>query len=649
MQLNRVLLFALLLISDAFAQDYDDEAAAPPPPAIDNCDGIFLTYTFISRAKEFPHVKNASAQAYAFKSMATIMNTMSTDLKAWKMFIGFQHDEILVSVDGAVLMEGSDFPAKVGNGTSLSGFPQTDLLNSIDTAGDINQIQVKIDLTGTQFGVKPPGVPMPRTIKLQNDGFKCPNPTKKESNMYVCCVKDPKFKKKKEEKNKFLPRQYGDLNIVYDVLQAYENNYLAQVTIDNDNPLGRLDNWNLTWEWMRNEFINTMRGAYTFKKDSSDCIYGVQGQYYKNFDFTPVMNCEKKPVITDLPPEMENDDKLGKLPFCCKNGTLLPPTMNETKSHAIFQLQVFKMPPDLNRTALFPPQNWKINGFLDPHYTCGPPLRVSPSTFPDPSGLMASTYAVASWQVVCNITRPKLKSSRCCVSFSAFYNDSVVPCNTCACGCDQDVTCDTDAPPLLLPSEALLVPFENRTAKAKAWAKLKHRDIPKRLPCGDNCGVSINWHVSSDYRKGWTARITIFNWADYTFKDWFSAVRMDKAFDGFEKVYSFNGTKLPKLKNTVFFQGLPGLKYLMPISDGKNPDVDPRVPGKLQSVMSFSKKHTPDIDIIHGDGFPTRVYFNGEECSLPTEMPTGDGHRSLVSVLHLVLIAVTVVFGSVGM
>lgn len=179
MQLNRVLLFTLLLISDAFAQDYDDDAASPPLPALDNCDGIFLTYTFISRAKEFPHVKNASAQAYAFKSMAKIMNTMNTDLKAWKMFIGFQHDEILVSVDGAVLTEGSDFPAKVGNGTSLSGFPQTDLLNSIDTAGDINQIQVKIDLTGTQFGVKPPGVPLPKTIKLQNDGFKCPNPTQK--------------------------------------------------------------------------------------------------------------------------------------------------------------------------------------------------------------------------------------------------------------------------------------------------------------------------------------------------------------------------------------------------------------------------------------------------------------------------------------
>lgn len=156
--------------------------------------------------------------------------------------------------------------------------------------------------------------------------------------MHICCHKDPKFKKK-EVKTKFMPRQYGDLSLTYDVLQAFEGNYLAQVTIDNFNPLGRLDHWNLTWEWMRGEFIYTMRGAYTHKKDSSECIYGPQGQYYQSFDFTPVMNCQRKPVISDLPPEKENDDKVGKLPYCCRNGTILPTLMNETWARSIFQLQ----------------------------------------------------------------------------------------------------------------------------------------------------------------------------------------------------------------------------------------------------------------------------------------------------------------------
>lgn len=166
-------------------QDYDfgdtkpptkKKAAAAPPPEYNDCNGIFLSYTFISREKEFPHVKNVSAQAWAFKSEATIVNAGAEELPAWKMFIGFQHKELLVSINGAVVMDGSDFPVDVGNGTYLSGYPQADLKTSIETAGDFTQIAAKIDITGTQFGLGKGAVPMPKTISLDNDGFKCPTP-----------------------------------------------------------------------------------------------------------------------------------------------------------------------------------------------------------------------------------------------------------------------------------------------------------------------------------------------------------------------------------------------------------------------------------------------------------------------------------------
>ncbi|PKA52614.1 COBRA-like protein 10 [Apostasia shenzhenica] len=591
------------------------------PPEEENCNGVFLTYTFISRSKEFPRVKNASAQAYAFKAQATVTNTMSVDLKQWKLFVGFQHNEILVSASGAVIADGTDFPVSVGNGTTFSGFPQTDLLNSIDTAGDMTKIQVQVELVGTQFGVKPPGVPMPKTIKLINDGIKCPSSIK------------------------FLPRQHGDLTISYDVLQAYANNYWAQVTMENHHPLSRLDNWNLTWEWKRGEFIYSTKGAYTLLKDSSGCVYGEAGNYYGDLDFSKVMNCQKRPVIVDLPPEREKDNEIGNIPYCCKNGTLLPPTMDPSRSKAVFQIQVFKLPPDLNRTALYPPQNWQISGVVNPNYKCGAPIRVSPAEFPDPSGLNSETIALASWQIACNITQHKARTSRCCVSFSAYYNDSAVPCSTCACGCPQeDAICDPNAPAMLLPSDALLVPFVNRTAKAMAWAHIKHLPSPQPLPCGDNCGVSINWHLFSDYKTGWTARITLFNWDDYTFRDWFAAVEMGKRVaEGYENVYSFNGTMMND-GNIVFMQGLPGLNYLMPEVDGKRPS-DPRVPGKQQSVISFKKK-TPGINIRAGDGFPTKVLFNGEECALPEAIPTSAGSRSssskAVGVLSMVF-AVSVI------
>lgn len=460
--------------------------------------------------------------------------------------------------------------------------------------------------------------------------------------MQVCCTADKNFKSNVTTDEEFLPRQNGDLTIMYDVTSTYPSNYWAQVTISNHNSLGRLDNWKLSWDWMRDEFIYVMKGAYPSIVDSSECIFGEQGNYYQDLDFSTVLNCQRRPTIVDLPPTKYNDTNLGKIPYCCRNGTILPPNMDPSLSKSSFRLQVFKMPPDLNRSKLEPPQNWRINGTLNPDYKCGPPVRVSPSEFSDPSGLPSNSTAVASWQVVCNITQPKGEKPKCCVSFSAYYNNSIIPCNTCACGCPKntDRTCSTTSPAMLLPPEALLVPFENRTVKTRAWAELNHLPNPNPLPCSDNCGVSINWHVNTDYSRGWSARITLFNWGETNFVDWFAAVQLDKAGPGFEKMYSFNGSTLDGANNTIFMQGHSGLNYLVAEADGANPEKDPRVPGKQQTVISFTKKKTPGIKVAEGDGFPTKVFFNGEECSLPSIYPSS-GYRKSLTIVSSVLSLVT--------
>lgn len=457
--------------------------------------------------------------------------------------------------------------------------------------------------------------------------------------MSTCCTRDENFKSNITVEEDFLPRRSGDLTIMYDVIRTYDSSYWAQVSIANHNPLGRLDNWKLSWDWMRDEFIYTMKGAYPYVVDSTDCIFGPQGTYYRELDFANVLNCERRPTIIDLPPTKANHTTFGLIPNCCRNGTILPPSMDPSKSTSVFQMQVFKMPPDLNRSELSPPQNWKINGTLNPDYQCGPPVRVSPSQFQDPSGLPSNTTAVASWQVVCNITQPKGASPRCCVSFSAYYNDSVVPCNTCACGCSSNTahTCSATAPALLLPPEALLVPFDNRTAMARAWADIKHLSVPNPMPCSDNCGVSINWHLYTDYNRGWSARITVFNWDEVAFPDWFAAVQLNKAATGFEAMYSFNGTILEGVNNTIFMQGLPGLNYLEAETNAADPTKQPRIPGKQQSVISFTKKTTPGLKVAAGDGFPTKVFFNGEECSLPKILPTSNGIRRVPGIILSVL------------
>ncbi|CAL5393402.1 unnamed protein product [Camellia sinensis] len=640
-------IFSLLLslISAATTATAQSQVAAQSPSSA-ACNGIFLSYSYTSGAQLPPTLtSDPTHQPYKFQSTLTILNNGLDDLKSWQVFVGFQHNEFLVSASNAVLADGTTLPAGVGNGTVFAGYPTTDLKTAVETAGDMTQMSAQIDLVGTQFGVGSNSTPMPANISLVNDGFVCPTHILQgTSDMQVCCTKDPNFKANITSAGDFLPRQNGDLTIMYDVLRTYDSNYWAQVTISNHNPLGRLDNWKLSWDWMRGEFIYTMKGAYPYLVDSTECVFGPQGQFYKELDFSNVLNCERRPTLIDLPLDKTNDTTLGMIPFCCRNGTILPPSMDPSKSTSVFQINVFKMKPDLNRSQLSPPQNWQINGTLNPDYQCGPPVRVSPSQFPNPSGLPSDTAAFASWQVVCNITQQKGASPSCCVSFSAYYNESIIPCNTCACGCPStsSSTCSTTTPALLLPSQALLVPFENRTDLTVAWADLNHLPKPNPLPCGDNCGVSINWHLYTDYSSGWTARITIFNWDDTNFVDWFTAVELDKAAPGFDQVYSFNGSLLSGVNNTIFMQGKEGLNYLVAESDAADPQKNPRIPGKQQSVISFKTKNTPGINVAGGDGFPTKVYFNGEECSLPTILPTSNAYSKGSTISVSILLALIV-------
>lgn len=84
----------------------------------------------------------------------------------------------MVSASNAVLADGSSLPAEVVNGTVFAGFPMSDLKSAVETAGDLTQMEVRVGLVGTQFGVGSPDVPMPLNISLVNDGYSCHNATK---------------------------------------------------------------------------------------------------------------------------------------------------------------------------------------------------------------------------------------------------------------------------------------------------------------------------------------------------------------------------------------------------------------------------------------------------------------------------------------
>lgn len=158
-----VFVFAGILPSISLAQS-----------SADSCNGVFLSYTYTGGKRLPPNVSDAAEQPYRFESTITVLNNGLDELQSWKVFVGFQHGEYLVSASNAVIADGTSLPAGVGNGTIFAGDSVTDLKTAAETAGDLTQMEVEINLVGTVYGVAPPAVPLPANISLANDGFVCP-------------------------------------------------------------------------------------------------------------------------------------------------------------------------------------------------------------------------------------------------------------------------------------------------------------------------------------------------------------------------------------------------------------------------------------------------------------------------------------------
>ncbi|KAH7284559.1 hypothetical protein KP509_34G059800 [Ceratopteris richardii] len=503
---------------------------------------------------------------------------------------------------------------------------------------DTSQMGATYILKGVEFGQNETS--LPSNITLLDPNYECskavPNVTTRM--IRTCCKKINSTIILTS--NKYLPRYKGDVTISYDILKAYPNQYYAQVTLSNDSPTGRLDYWNLQWTWQNEEFIYSMKGATTLEQDQNACIFGKAGSSFVGVDFSTVTSCQARPTIIDLDQYKANDSAIGRIEYCCRNGTLLPSIQDPSKSKSVFQMIVYKLPPQSqNSTLITPPIDWNLTGTFNSDYKCGQPRLVEPTLYADDSVSQRTESAVMSWQVTCNVTQVPV-IPKCCVSFSAYNNQSVVPCSTCACGCTSENSCNKSAEALLIPIELATVPFVNRTTKTLAWAQLNHWPVPKVLPCPDNCGVSVNWHLVSDYTDGWSARMTIFNWQGLQFADWSAAVELgDSVFSGFQKTYSFNYSTPGN--NTIFVYGLnQGLSYLNGIYDN--------YPGIQQSVFSFTLDAQKN-NVSLQDFYPKKVFFDGNECAMPDTLPLNNVGRlisSLITVLALPLVVIC--FGPSG-
>lgn len=173
-----VFLCILFISGQTRAQTRTPAGSEAPAPASDSCNGVFLSYTYKTGKIVPPTLKSdPTRQAYRFESTLFVLNNDLEELKSWRVFVGFQHDEYLVSASNVVLADGTSLPASVGNGSVFAGYPNADLKTGVETAGDLTQMSVQVDLVGTQFGIGAPDVPLPNNISLVNDGWVCPKPS----------------------------------------------------------------------------------------------------------------------------------------------------------------------------------------------------------------------------------------------------------------------------------------------------------------------------------------------------------------------------------------------------------------------------------------------------------------------------------------
>lgn len=217
--------------------------------------------------------------------------------------------------------------------------------------------------------------------------------------------------------------------------------------------------WKLSWTWKEDEVIWNMWGAEATEQGNCTKFIGGGGQLPHC--------CEKKPTIVDLMPGAPYNMQVSN---CCKGGVLTSMVQDYTKSLASFRMVIGAF--SNNSTDINMPSNFTLGL---PGYSCGNPFHVPPTKFSHDSGrrftqalgeyketisgtsfycivtkyivifvwiccyltwFSGGIVVVETWNVTCSYSQFRSSPTpKCCVSLSAFYNDTIVPCPECSCTC----------------------------------------------------------------------------------------------------------------------------------------------------------------------------------------------------------------------
>ncbi|XP_008445923.3 COBRA-like protein 4 [Cucumis melo] len=178
---------------------------------------------------------------------------------------------------------------------------------------------------------------------------------------------------------------------------------------------------------------------------------------------------------------------------------------------------------------------------------------------------------------------------------SSFYNSKITPCKACACGCKDRTAC------ILTESDLQSVTELNAPTNDSA---------PVVQCTAHNCPIQVHWHVKENYKGYWRVKITISN-LNYrlNYSQWTLVVEHPN-FNNTVEVYSFVYKPLTPFiskNDTALFHGLKFFNDVL-LQAGPN--------GNVHSEIIFQKDSTFTLE--HGWAFPRKVYFDGDECVMPS-------------------------------
>ncbi|MED6134442.1 COBRA-like protein 4 [Stylosanthes scabra] len=349
----------------------------------------------------------------------------------------------------------------------------------------------------------------------------------------------------------------GNITIKWDVMSWTPDGYVAVVTMSNFQMFRHIPNpgWTLGWSWAKKEVIWTMVGAQT--TEQGDC---------SKFKGNVPHCCKKTPTVVDLLPGVPYNQQYSN---CCKGGVVSAWGQDPSSAVSAFQVSVGQAGTS-NKTVKLP-KNFTLLA-PGPGYTC------------------------VTWNVTCTYSQfLARKNPSCCVSLSSFYNETITPCPTCACGCQNKKNC---------------VKSDSKYLKT-AGAHTPRRDNDALLQCTHHmCPIRVHWHVKLNYKDYWRVKIAITNFnyrMNYTL--WTLAVQHPNL-NNITQVFSFDYRPIlpyESINDTGMFYGMKFYNDLL---------MEAGPSGNVQSEVLL-RKDQDTFTFKQGWAFPRKVYFNGEECMLP--------------------------------